>query len=179
MIQAVADASQIAEARRLATALSGALGFDQVGREKVAIVASELGWNLLKHGGGGRLIIAEFDDADGRGLELLAIDQGVGMADVARCLEDGFSTGGSLGMGLGAVSRQSSRFAVYSRPGQGTAVMARFVKAQPAERGMATEVGSVVAPYPGESECGDRSVLDRSSDRVIVGRARDAIENHG
>ena len=47
------------------------------------------------------------------------------MSDVGRCLEDGFSTAGSLGTGFGAVQRQADRFGVYSRPGVGTAVLAR------------------------------------------------------
>ena len=58
-------------------------------------------------------------------VEVLAIDSGPGMADVQRCLQDGYSTGGTPGTGLGAVRRQSSAFDVHSLPGRGTVVVAR------------------------------------------------------
>ena len=57
---------------------------------------------------------------------MLALDKGPGMADVARCLRDGYSTAGSPGNGLGAVARLSSFFDVYSNPRTGTALLARL-----------------------------------------------------
>ena len=57
----------------------------------------------------GLVAINEFADADGSGVELLALDKGPGIADVARCLVDGFSTAGSPGTGLGAVARISDQ----------------------------------------------------------------------
>ena len=87
-------------------------------------------------------------------MALIALDRGRGMADVARCLADGYSTAGSPGNGLGAIMRQSDGFAVYSRPGQGTAVMARFVTRR-AERGTGA-IGAVVAAIPARRVCGDR-----------------------
>jgi hypothetical protein len=76
------------------------------------------------------------------------------MADVARCLTDGFSTAGSPGTGLGAVARVSDSHAIYSRPGIGTVVMARFL-APNADPPGAVEIGVVIDTYPGESVCGD------------------------
>ena len=90
-----------------------------------------LATNLLKHGSGGEILRRSFDDRDGAGIELLALDRGAGMADVERCIGDGYSTAGSPGNGLGAVMRQSDHVRIYSRPGRGTAIMARFV-VQPA-----------------------------------------------
>jgi hypothetical protein len=108
----------------------------------------------LKHAGEGLIAINEFVDADGSGIELLALDKGPGIADVARCLVDGFSTAGSPGTGLGAVTRVSDSYAIYSRSGIGTVVMARFLAAS-AVRRTALEIGVVIDTYPGESVCGD------------------------
>src|SRR5208282_3708459 len=59
------------------------------------LVATELATNLMKHAREGLVAINEFVDADGSGIELIALDKGPGIADVARCLVDGFSTAGS------------------------------------------------------------------------------------
>jgi anti-sigma regulatory factor (Ser/Thr protein kinase) len=150
---AVADPSQVAEARRAIGDLARRIGLAQERIDKVAIVATELATNLLKHGGGGHLHAGPCDDADGTGLELMALDRGPGMTDVSRCLQDGYSTAGSPGTGLGAVSRLADVVRIYSRPGQGAAFMTRFV--EPAARGARTLLGTTLAAYPGEPVCGD------------------------
>ena len=68
------------------------------------------------------------DDADGTGLELLALDRGRGMTDAGRCMQDGYSTAGSPGNGLGAIARLADSVRIYSRPGQGCAIMVRFIE---------------------------------------------------
>ena len=68
------------------------------------------------------------DDGDGAGLELLALDRGSGMTDVGRCMDDGYSTAGSPGNGLGAIARLADDLRIYSRPGLGTAIMVRFLQ---------------------------------------------------
>jgi anti-sigma regulatory factor (Ser/Thr protein kinase) len=127
IVNSVRDTSEVGEVRRAAAGLArrSDLAEDLVGR--LALVATEMATNLLKHGGGGFVVVDRFHDADGSGLELLALDKGPGMADVDRCLVDGFSTAGSPGTGLGAITRNCDRYAIYSRAGLGTAVLARFV----------------------------------------------------
>jgi hypothetical protein len=102
------------------------------------------------------LIVDRHSDAAGAGVELLASDKGPGMADVKACLADGFSTAGSPGTGLGAIERQADQFAVYSRPGLGTAIAARVSFGPSDPRAAATDVGIVTAVYPGETVCGDK-----------------------
>lgn len=157
MITKVAENSQVSEARRLVDAFAQRAGVPERRRADIALVVTELSTNLVKHGRGGDILAALFEDQDGGGLEVLAIDQGPGMADVERCLADGFSTAGSPGNGLGAVLRQSDRVRIYSRPDRGTAIMARFIM-QPPSPGPAVQVGAAVAPYPGEIVCGDHWV---------------------
>ena len=87
--------------------------------------------NLMKHAGGGELLVQSID-SPASGIELLALDKGPGMADVAVCLRDGYSTGGSPGTGLGAIERLSQSFDIYSQPGRGTVVFARLSPRQSA-----------------------------------------------
>ena len=154
MITNVADGSQVAEARRLVQASAKAQAFSDDRAGQVALVVTELATNLLKHGGGGLILARPFDDKDGVGLEVMALDRGRGMADVERCMRDGYSTAGSPGNGLGAVIRQADLVRIYSRPDQGTAIMARFVT-RAAEARVNCLIGAALAPYPGETLCGD------------------------
>jgi anti-sigma regulatory factor (Ser/Thr protein kinase) len=149
----VNDPSAVAEARRRAVAAATALGFDEVRAGQLAIAATELGTNLIKHGGGGRLLVGNGDDR----IELLALDRGPGMADVSHCLADGYSSTGTAGNGLGAVRRLAQAFHIASWPGKGTAVMACFSRrGEPAcEPPRDEPLGGVSLPKPGELACGD------------------------
>lgn len=154
VIVAVAEPSQVGQARRLAGDWAKSEGMTEEKAGRVALVATELATNLLKHAGQGHLVLNRFADADGAGVELLALDKGRGIADLNRALSDGYSSAGSLGTGLGAVARKADRFAIFSRPGLGTAVLARFVAAAAQDRGRIM-IGAIVDAYPGEHVCGD------------------------
>ena len=154
MLIPVRDPSQVGKARRDATEFARKAGADDVQQGRIALVATELATNLIKHAGGGLLAIEHFADRDGQGIEFLALDSGPGIVDIDRCLADGYSSAGSAGAGLGAISRQSDRFAVFSRPGLGSAIMARLT-VKPKAAAFNTELGVVVDSYPGEAVCGD------------------------
>src|SRR5262245_17657650 len=126
MFLQIAERSRVAEARRVAVQAWTAQGFSEKDVGRVAIVATELATNLVKHAGGGELAISSFDDVEGKGLELLALDKGPGIVDLNRALADGHSTTGTAGTGLGAIRRSADVFAVSSRVGHGTAVVARL-----------------------------------------------------
>ncbi len=157
MLIAIADQSQVAAARRSAEALARGQGFDEVRAGRIALIATEMASNILKHAGHGQLIVSAFADGTGSGVGLLAMDKGPGIRDIARSLEDGYSTAGTPGNGLGAIRRQADIFDIYSRPGAGTVVMARIRSgmAPVARPTIDYELGAVVVPYPGELECGD------------------------
>lgn len=154
---AVRDASQVAEARRAAAALARGLGFGEQDAGRVALVATELATNLIKHANGGELLLAAYDDGSGSGVECLALDKGPGMADVEAALRDGYSTAGSLGSGLGAITRGAHRADIYSRPGLGTAILVRLRQGPPPVAGPPSDpiAGAVSTPKPGEEACGD------------------------
>ena len=142
------DPSKVGEARRAAQTLANfELDTETAGR--VAIAATELGNNLLRHAGGGELLLQKLGNDDATSIELLAIDRGPGMQDIERCMTDGYSTAGTPGTGLGAVRRLASEFDIYSEPGEGTVVMARFGAV------MKSQFGAVSLPLQGEVICGD------------------------
>ncbi len=151
------DVSQVAEARRAAVSTAQALDFGEEDAGRVAIVATELATNLLRHGGGGVLLVGSYDDASGSGVECLALDKGPGMADVERSSRDGHSTAGSPGTGLGAVRRGSHASDIYSAPGLGTAVLSRLSRGRPDKSRPASTPrhGAVAIPVPPEEVCGD------------------------
>jgi anti-sigma regulatory factor (Ser/Thr protein kinase) len=171
VIIAVTDPSQVAEARRLVSGHARRAAMAESRVAEVAIVVTELATNLLKHGGGGSILVGPCDDASGTGLEVLALDRGCGMAEVGRCLQDGYSTAGSPGNGLGAVARLADELRIYSRSGLGSVIMARFflTKATPDAPRLAGSpsrrslIGAAVAPYPGEQIPGDQWAYQESA----------------
>lgn len=93
-------------------------------RTKVVTAASELARNTVVYGRGGMMSLEIIRDAGREGLRLIFMDHGPGIADIAQALGDGYSTGGSLGMGLPGARRLVNEFAVTSTVGEGTCVTA-------------------------------------------------------
>lgn len=152
----VHDSSDVAEARRIATRLASGADFSDVETANVALVATELTTNLIKHAKRGRLIVRLLQRGTRLGLELMAIDQGPGIRDVAQSMRDGYSTAGSPGTGLGAVKRLTWEFDIHSLQGRGTAVLARLWSGRPrTESNSRLEYGIVCLPMPGQEVSGD------------------------
>src|SRR5688572_23558408 len=89
MCFAVTESSQVAEARRCATALAQGAGFNETDTGRVALVVTELATNLVKHATSGALVLRVVAHTDGSGVEALALDTGPGMANVTTCMRDG------------------------------------------------------------------------------------------
>jgi len=159
----VTEVSQVAEARRACVGLAERNGFDEEAAGRVALIATELGTNLVKHGGGGHIISAAFDDVSGAtGVEVIAIDKGPGIPDIAHSLQDGVSAAGTAGNGLGAIKRQSESFEIFSHAGQGTVVITQVLPGRslggrkPVKSAEHFPVCSAVSvPMPGETANGD------------------------
>jgi anti-sigma regulatory factor (Ser/Thr protein kinase) len=145
----------VGEARRTAASLAQSIGFDEIVVGQVAIVATELAGNMVRHAKSGEMIVRSLPGAGGKGpggMEILAIDRGPGFANVLEAQSDGYSTGSTPGTGLGAVKRLSALSEVYSEPPRGTVVVSQFhLRSRPT--GM--EFGAVCLPKPGEESCGD------------------------
>jgi anti-sigma regulatory factor (Ser/Thr protein kinase) len=162
----VADASYVASARREVDRLAATLGFSEQDRGRVALVATELATNLARHGRGGEVLTRAIEDSEATGLELIAIDRGPGIANIADSLRDGSSTYGSSGTGLGAIRRQSEQFDIFSAPGQGTAVLARLWPNRRPVVDRVAQVGAVAVAKRGEEVCGDGMALLRDGTMV-------------
>jgi anti-sigma regulatory factor (Ser/Thr protein kinase) len=132
----VRDATRVRDARVAAEGAAALAGLDERRTAAAALVATELATNLLKHAEGGQVLIELVappvlrDGREGsRAVQIAAIDHGPGIADVPAALRDGFSTGRSLGAGLGTCLRLSDDFALHSVPGRGTVAVARVSSA--------------------------------------------------
>jgi serine/threonine-protein kinase RsbT len=101
---------------------SAAVGFSLVDQTKFVTAASEIARNTIDHGGGGFARIETVTLPGKRGLRLVFQDQGPGIADIKLAMQDGYSTGGGLGMGMPGAKRLSNEFYVESSPGKGTIV---------------------------------------------------------
>lgn len=169
----VGDLSRVGEARRAADAVARGCGLDEERRGVVGIVVTEAATNLARHAREGYMLLRDTAPNGYAGVEMLAVDRGPGMNDLARFFEDGFSTGGTPGHGLGAMRRQADVLDVYSRPGQGTVVLARIFAESDSERAdhprdALLNVGAVCVPLDGETACGDGWCVVQQGDRAMV-----------
>jgi hypothetical protein len=131
------------------------------------LVATEAATNLVKHATGGEIVLRSLAAAEGGGVEVLALDRGPGIADIGRCLRDGFSTTGTAGTGLGALGRLSDLFDITSAAAIGTALVAR-VRSAPGGATPQAAVGVVCLPVSGEEVCGDAWAVETFPDRTAV-----------
>jgi serine/threonine-protein kinase RsbT len=85
--------------------------------------ASELARNTIDYGRGGTMRLDSVEDGPRRGLRLTFEDAGPGIADVQRALQDGYTSGSGLGLGLGGARRLVNEFDISSKVGEGTRVV--------------------------------------------------------
>ena len=148
----VEDPSAAAACRGAALALAARLGFPAPRADELALAVTEAATNLHKHARQGSMLLRITRDAVQPGIELVTIDAGPGFRDTGAALRDGHSTSGTLGIGLGAINRLADFYDLYSMPGHGTALVARF---WPAPGEAAARHAGLVRPITGETECGD------------------------
>lgn len=165
----VEDSSRVSEARRVASSLAASVGLDEEHAGRAALVASEMATNLVKFAKRGQLLLRSVGSRERTGVELASVDTGPGMS-VSLAMRDGYSTAGSRGVGMGAISRASTVFDVASWAGVGTFVLSQIFARSEEHRAPppATE-GAVCVPYPGETVSGDAwSVLDLGDSTQIT-----------
>jgi len=117
--------SDIVTARQKGRALAKELGFEGGDVTLVAAAISEVARNIVEYAIRGEIVITLLHDGDNRGLSIVATDEGPGIPDVALAMQDGFSTGRSLGLGLPGARRLMDEFDVQSEAGHGTTVTMR------------------------------------------------------
>jgi len=97
-------------------------GMGILNQTKLITAASELVRNLLKYGGGGNVTIESVNNGKENGVRLVFSDRGPGIADLGLAMQDGYSTGKSLGLGLPGTKRLVNEFNIQSTVGEGTTV---------------------------------------------------------
>ncbi|MGH9609097.1 MAG: anti-sigma regulatory factor [Bryobacteraceae bacterium] len=109
--------------RQTARSLAVEIGLSLIDQTKIVTAASELARNTITHGGGGAAVLEVVKNGSQKqGLRLTFADQGPGIADVERAMQDGYTTGQGLGLGLGGARRLCNEFSIESRLGTGTSI---------------------------------------------------------
>lgn len=98
------------------------VGMGIVNQTKLITAASELVRNMLRYGGGGEVLIEIISEGRDNGVRLTFADKGPGIANIELAMQDGFTTGKSLGLGLPGTRRLVSKFEISSTVGLGTTV---------------------------------------------------------
>jgi serine/threonine-protein kinase RsbT len=118
----IAADTDVVTARQRGRDLAAQAGFSSGDQTVIAAAISEIARNILNYAKRGEISLSVVTNGDRRGVVVVARDQGPGIRDVARALEDGYSTSGGLGLGLPGARRLMDDFDVTSTPGQGTTV---------------------------------------------------------
>ncbi len=119
----LASQDDVVSVRQSVRTLAVEIGLSLVDQTKIVTAASELGRNTFVHGGGGVARLEIIRDTVRRGLRLTFEDQGPGIPNIERAMQDGYTSGTGLGLGLGGSRRLAHEFAIESVPGQGTRVV--------------------------------------------------------
>jgi serine/threonine-protein kinase RsbT len=119
---AVRGQHDIVNVRQVVRGWCLAIGMGLVDLTKMVTAASEIARNTLEYGKGGSLTLEEVRDGLRVGVRLVFEDQGPGIADIARAMSDGYTTGKGMGLGLGGTKRLVDEFDLSSTPGEGTRV---------------------------------------------------------
>lgn len=122
IVVAVEDPDDIVVARQAGHQLARVLGFSLTDVTMIATAISEVARNITSYAGYGAIRVAVQNREGRRALVVRAEDEGPGIADIDRALEDGYSTGRGLGLGLPGARRLMDRLIVNSEPGRGTVI---------------------------------------------------------
>jgi anti-sigma regulatory factor (Ser/Thr protein kinase) len=160
----ITDASAVGDARRRGQLVGERLGFDEVRCGEFALLTTEVSRNVWLHGGGGHVIIGGCKNDHRQVARILALDSGPGIADVTQALEDGYSTAGTMGAGLGAMKRIADSLEIFTRT-KGTIVFLELTNGSAPDP---LQISGLVVPYPGERVSGDAWTYHRDSDRTVI-----------
>ncbi|SNT20959.1 Anti-sigma regulatory factor (Ser/Thr protein kinase) [Granulicella rosea] len=174
--------TQVAAARRAVHRLGERLGFDEETVARAEIVVAELANNILQHATHGQILLSASPSRDGArsdAIQIVAIDKGPGIASIERAQLDGYSTGSTPGLGLGASQRQAQSFGIFSELGKGVVAAASVSPAASLSRGDDTVV--LCTALLGESVNGDswatRTVSGRDLYLLVDGLGHGILAN--
>lgn len=125
VIVGIDNEADIVVARQKGRTLATTLGFRGSDLTVIATAISEVARNIVRYAGRGEIVLRPAQPGPHPGVEIVARDQGPGIADIALAMQDGYSTGKSLGLGLPGAKRLMDEFEIQSEPGKGTHVTMR------------------------------------------------------
>jgi serine/threonine-protein kinase RsbT len=114
--------ADVVTARQRAREMAVELELSSTDQTLLATAISEVARNITTYAKRGEVSVAMVDDGARRGIRVIARDEGPGIEDLERALQDGYTTGGGLGIGLPGARRLVDEFAIDSAPGRGTTV---------------------------------------------------------
>jgi serine/threonine-protein kinase RsbT len=113
----------IVTARQEGRRLSSVLGFSSTDLTLIATAISEVARNITTYATRGEVLLSVVRDDNGRaGIQVIARDEGPGIENLELALQDGYTSGGGLGLGLPGARRLVDDFHIETAPGQGTKV---------------------------------------------------------
>jgi serine/threonine-protein kinase RsbT len=119
---AINSDQDIVSARQKGRVMATELGFSSGDATLIATAISELARNIVSYASKGQITLKVVNGLNRQGISVIASDDGPGITDIRQALRDGYSTSGSLGLGLPGVRRLMDEFEISSQPGQGTTV---------------------------------------------------------
>jgi serine/threonine-protein kinase RsbT len=119
---AIESDADVVTARQRARELAARLELSSTDQTLLATAISEVARNITTYAQRGEVLVSIVQDNDRRGIRVVARDHGPGIEDIERALQDGYTTGGGLGLGLPGARRLVDDFSIDSAPGQGTTV---------------------------------------------------------
>ena len=118
----IAREADIVAARQKGRALAAELGFSSCDQTLIATAISEVARNIVTYAQSGEISLSILDQGGPQGILTIARDRGPGIPDIKQALQDGYSTAGSLGLGLPGAKRMMDEFEIASEPGKGTTI---------------------------------------------------------
>jgi serine/threonine-protein kinase RsbT len=118
----IAREADIVVARQKGRALAAELGFSSCDQTLIATAISEIARNIITYATKGEVLFSAITNGQRRGLSITAADQGPGIANLDAAMQNGYSTSGSLGLGLPGAKRMMDEFEIASEPGRGTTI---------------------------------------------------------
>jgi serine/threonine-protein kinase RsbT len=121
----IANPDDIVAARRSGRRLGKVAGFPAADLTHIATAITEIGRNIIAYAGQGEMALRITIEDGRKGVEVVATDDGPGIPNVPRALEDGYSTSREMGLGLPGARRLMDELEIDSTVGEGTTVAMR------------------------------------------------------
>lgn len=148
------DMSSVSVVRRAGAVLARELAFDETRAGQLALLITEAATNIVKHAGIGQILLRALSQGAHLGIEILALDKGAGIDNLDWHSQDGNSTAGTYGIGLGALRRLSQDFDIYTEADKGTALWMVIWSGNKPESSP-WQIGAICVPIQGEEVSGD------------------------